>query len=245
MKTVRRMFILLICMMSMAITGCGSQAGKGISKVNSVDNVIASQINEAQQSEEETETATPEKEPDQDAEGGAESEATTEPTTEPTETSGTEPIAILTDEMINGQSGENNKKNDTGESVPVEEKKSNVDYDLTQMNSDMVYAMVYQMMVTPEQYVGKTFRMDGIFYSSYYDTTNQYYFYCVIQDALACCAQGIEFVWDDGSHIYPDEYPAEAEEIIVEGTFETYTEEGDENLYCHLVNATWEKTENG
>ena len=221
MKTVRRMFILLICMMSMAITGCGSQAGKGISKVNSVDNVIASQINEAQQSEEETETATLEQE------------------------SGTEPIAILTDEMINGQSGENNKKNDTGESVPVEEKKSNVDYDLTQMNSDMVYAMVYQMMVTPEQYVGKTFRMDGIFYSSYYDTTNQYYFYCVIQDALACCAQGIEFVWDDGTHIYPDEYPAEAEEIIVEGTFETYTEEGDENLYCHLVNATWEKTENG
>lgn len=189
MKIIRRMFILLICMMSIAITGCASQSGKGINEVNSVNNVITNQINEAQKSEEETETATLEKEPEQN-----------------------------------------------------EEKKSNVDYDLTQMNSDMVYAMVYQMMAVPEQYVGKTFRMDGIFYSSYYDTTNQYYFYCVIQDALACCTQGIEFVWDDGSHIYPDEYPEEAEEIIVEGTFETYTEEGDENLYCHLVNATWEKT---
>ena len=189
MKIIRRMFILLICMMSIAITGCASQSGKGINEVNSVNNVITNHINEAQKSEEETETATLEKEPEQD-----------------------------------------------------EEKKSNVDYDLTQMNSDMVYAMVYQMMAVPEQYVGKTFRMDGIFYSSYYDTTNQDYFYCVIQDALACCTQGIEFVWDDGSHIYPDEYPEEAEEIIVEGTFETYTEEGDENLYCHLVNATWEKT---
>lgn len=189
MKIIRRMFILLICMMSIAITGCASQSGKGINEVNSVNNVITNQINEAQKSEEETETATLEKEPEQN-----------------------------------------------------EEKKSNVDYDLTQMNSDMVYAMVYQMMAVPEQYVGKTFRMDGIFYSSYYDTTNQDYFYCVIQDALACCTQGIEFVWDDGSHIYPDEYPEEAEEIIVEGTFETYTEEGDENLYCHLVNATWEKT---
>lgn len=189
MKIIRRMFILLICMMSIAITGCASQSGKGINEVNSVNNVITNQINEAQKSEEETETATLEKEPEQN-----------------------------------------------------EEKKSNVDYDLTQMNSDMVYAMVYQMMAVPEQYVGKTFRMDGIFYSSYYDTTNQYYFYCVIQDALACCTQGIEFVWEDGSHIYPDEYPEEAEEIIVEGTFETYTEEGDENLYCHLVNATWEKT---
>lgn len=189
MKIIRKMFILLICMMSIAITGCASQSGKGINEVNSVNNVITNQINEAQKSEEETETATLEKEPEQN-----------------------------------------------------EEKKSNVDYDLTQMNSDMVYAMVYQMMAVPEQYVGKTFRMDGIFYSSYYDTTNQDYFYCVIQDALACCTQGIEFVWDDGSHIYPDEYPEEAEEIIVEGTFETYTEEGDENLYCHLVNATWEKT---
>lgn len=189
MKIIRRMFILLICMMSIAITGCASQSGKGINEVNSVNNVITNQINEAQKSEEETETATLEKEPEQN-----------------------------------------------------EEKKSNVDYDLTQMNSDMVYAMVYQMMAVPEQYVGKTFRMDGIFYSSYYDTTNQDYFYCVIQDALACCTQGIEFVWEDGSHIYPDEYPEEAEEIIVEGTFETYTEEGDENLYCHLVNATWEKT---
>lgn len=191
MKIIRRMFILLICMMSIAITGCASQSGKGINEVNSVNNVITNQINEAQKSEEETETATPEKE---------------------------------------------------NEPEQNEEKKSNVDYDLTQMNSDMVYAMVYQMMAVPEQYVGKTFRMDGIFYSSYYDTTNQDYFYCVIQDALACCTQGIEFVWDDGSHIYPDEYPEEAEEIIVEGTFETYTEEGDENLYCHLVNATWEKT---
>ena len=189
MKIIRRMFILLICMMSIAITGCASQSGKGINEVNSVNNVITNQINEAQKSEEETETAMLEKEPEQD-----------------------------------------------------EEKKSNVDYDLTQMNSDMVYAMVYQMMAVPEQYVGKTFRMDGIFYSSYYDTTNQYYFYCVIQDALACCTQGIEFVWEDGSHIYPDEYPEEAEEINGEGTFETYTEEGDENLYCHLVNATWEKT---
>ena len=43
MKAVRRMFVLLICMMSVVITGCGSQSGKGINKVNSVDNVITNQ----------------------------------------------------------------------------------------------------------------------------------------------------------------------------------------------------------
>ena len=112
-----------------------------------------------------------------------------------------------------------------------------VDYDLTQMSSDMVYATVYQMMVTPEEYEGKTFRIDGNFYATYYEATKKYYFYCIIQDATACCAQGMEFIWDDGSHIYPDEYPEDNAEIVVEGTFETYREEGDENLYCRLSDA--------
>ena len=112
-----------------------------------------------------------------------------------------------------------------------------VDYDLTQMSSDMVYATVYQMMVTPEEYEGKTFRIDGNFYATYYEATKKYYFYCIIQDATACCAQGMEFIWDDGSHIYPDEYPEDNAEIVVEGTFETYMEDGDENLYCRLSDA--------
>ena len=112
-----------------------------------------------------------------------------------------------------------------------------VDYDLTQMSSDMVYATVYQMMVTPEEYEGKTFRIDGNFYATYYEATKKYYFYCIIQDATACCAQGLEFIWDDGSHIYPDEYPEDNAEIVVEGTFETYREDGDENLYCRLSDA--------
>ena len=112
-----------------------------------------------------------------------------------------------------------------------------VDYDLTQMSSDMVYATVYQMMVMPEEYEGKTFRIDGNFYATYYEATKKYYFYCVIQDATACCAQGMEFVWENGTHIYPDEYPEDNAEIVVEGTFETYKEEGDQNLYCRLSDA--------
>lgn len=61
-----------------------------------------------------------------------------------------------------------------------------VDYDLTQMSSDMVYATVYQMMiVTPEEHEGKTFRIDGNFYTTI-TKLQKYYFYCIIQDATAC-----------------------------------------------------------
>lgn len=113
-------------------------------------------------------------------------------------------------------------------------------YDLTIMNSEMVYAMVYQMMADPNTYLGKTFRIEGTYYAVYYEATAQYYHYCLIQDALACCAQGIEFIWGDGSHVYPKDYPDENAKIVVEGTFETYKEDGDDILYCRLKDATME-----
>lgn len=165
------------------------------------------------------------------------------------------------DKVINNQIANEDRKNETTESEEasfnVESSKDTedtmsgvedarntdgtVDYDLTQMSSDMVYATVYQMMVTPEGYEGKTFRIDGNFYATYYEATKKYYFYCVIQDATACCAQGMEFVWEDDSHIYPNEYPEDNAEIVVEGTFETYKEEGDQNLYCRLSDAILQK----
>lgn len=138
--------------------------------------------------------------------------------------------------QIQGSTLENTQKEnqETQENRPED---SSVDYDLTQMGSDMVYATVYQMMMTPEQYEGKTFRIQGSFHAEYYEPTQKYYEYCIIKDAMACCAQGLEFVWGDGSHTYPDEYPEENQEIMVEGIFETYTEEGDTHMYCRLSDA--------
>lgn len=115
---------------------------------------------------------------------------------------------------------------------------SSADYDLTEMNSDMVYATVYQLMSDPDQYVGKTFRMEGTYYANYYEATDQYYHCCIVADATSCCAQGLEFVWGDGTHVYPDEYPQDDTEIIVEGTLETYDEDGIQ--YVHLVDASLE-----
>lgn len=118
---------------------------------------------------------------------------------------------------------------------------ADVDYDLTAMSSDMVYATVYQLMTEPDSYIGKTFRMEGAYYASYYESTDTYYHFCVIQDATACCSQGLEFIWGDGTHVYPDEYPKEGDTVTVEGTFATYREEGDENLYCRLENAVLDR----
>jgi len=120
-----------------------------------------------------------------------------------------------------------------------ETKSDSVDYDLTEMSSDMVYAVVYHMMIDPATYIGKSFRIEGLYYAFYNEPADLYHHYCIVQDAAACCAQGLEFVWDDGTHVYPDEYPEDNTKVIIEGTFETYHMEGDSNLYGRLKDATF------
>ena len=134
------------------------------------------------------------------------------------------------------QTEEKDKKKestDTSENTETED----VDYDLTEMNSDMVYATVYQMMMEPEQYEGKTIRIDGNYYISKDEATGNTYHFCVIKDALACCAQGLEFVRKNEEELSDEDYPEQETEIIVQGTFETYKEPNDETLYCRITDA--------
>ena len=109
-----------------------------------------------------------------------------------------------------------------------------VDVDLTALSSTMVYSEVYNMLTAPEDYMGKTIKMNGAF--NYYEDTvnNVTYYACVIMDATACCAQGLEFVPQD-KYSFPDDFPPDGEEITVTGVFDTYTL--DDYTYCTLRNA--------
>jgi hypothetical protein len=109
-----------------------------------------------------------------------------------------------------------------------------IDIDLTTLSATVVYSEVYDMMFYPENYVGKTVKMDGMF-TYYYDEANdRYYFACIIMDATACCSQGIEFEPSE-EFTYPDDFPEDGEDICVVGVFDTYEEDGF--TYCTLRNA--------
>lgn len=110
---------------------------------------------------------------------------------------------------------------------------SDIDIDLTRLSSTMVYSEVYNMMNSPESYVGKVIRMDGKLAVYKYPERN--YYTCIIQDATACCQQGMEFLWA-GNHKYPEDYPNEGDNIIVTGVFDIYYE--GENKYVQLKNAS-------
>ena len=66
--------------------------------------------------------------------------------------------------------------------------------DLTKLSSTMVYSEVYNMLYTPDDYIGKTVKMKGAF--AYYEDpeTKEQYFACIIADAMACCSQGLDFI---------------------------------------------------
>lgn len=136
------------------------------------------------------------------------------------------------EEIANKNNKTTKSVENNAQAVTNDSNNGEIDVDLTKMSSTMVYSEVYNMISTPDKYVGKIVKMRGAFalYENQEKTKN--YFAVIIKDATACCSQGLEFIWQ-GEHKYPDDYPEVNSDITVVGRFETY-KEGDQT-YCHLI----------
>ncbi len=93
-----------------------------------------------------------------------------------------------------------------------------VDVDLTTLSATMVFAEVASMIRTPEHYLGKTIRMRGplMVYEANPALEIDWFYTVVVQDATACCQQGMEFVWEDGT------LPEAGTMVQVTGSYEAY-----------------------
>ncbi len=118
--------------------------------------------------------------------------------------------------------------------------KKKVDVDLTRLPTALIYGEVFNMIVEPERYEGKTVRIRGQF-NVFEDERNpikKRTFACVIMDATACCAQGMEFSLK-GSPSYPADYPKNGDEITIVGT---YSQREINGFTCtELVDCEFEK----
>lgn len=141
-----------------------------------------------------------------------------------------------TEEDVKEINEDKNEENKKAENVG-EENQKDIDYDLTEMNSDMIYATVFMVVQDPESYAGKTFKIYGNSYTFPTTEGKSMTHYCLIKDALACCAQGLEFISSNSDEKYPDD----GDEIVVTGTLESYTVEDIPMPLCRLVNAKIEK----
>ena len=133
-----------------------------------------------------------------------------------------------------------NEQESPGESEPSQPSAGKVDVDLTVLSSTMVYSEVYNMLYNdPARYLGKTVKARGTF-SIYQLVTDGVLqpdpvsYACIISDAAACCAEGMEFVLKDDL-AYPDDHPELGAGITVIGEFQSYEENG--MTWYHLVNA--------
>lgn len=105
--------------------------------------------------------------------------------------------------------------------------------DLTALTPTMVYSTVYDMITQPDKYVGEQVMMRGTC-AIYVDEQNQSFsLACIIQDATACCQQGIEFQPNDDY----DSLPEDGKDITVVGEFAVY-EKGD-YVFPYISNATY------
>lgn len=222
----KKWIVFILCgMLMITMTGCGEKqpTGRKIDTTTGVDDIM-----KAAMSERASETAKAE-----DASAGQDSEASGEVTGE----QGSEASSKATAGQGSEASGEvsedqgNSDQNTSGQLTEETEfrpghmagSSEGVDVDLTQLSSTMVYSEVFAMMMAPEDYDGKIVKMTGL-YNFYHDAmVDKDYHACVVQDATACCAQGIDFVLADEDQ---DEsaYPEIDEEITVTGEFNIYQE---------------------
>ena len=234
MKFKNKKIICLTLSMLLLLSGCGAdKADSKMNGSNKVQETIDQQI--AEESSEATTEATTEATSDAVNNSAANSE-------------GSNKTSAITEEQTTEDTAPNQEYDESQISGTVPSKdyepitdSTKIDVDLTSMDSTMVYSTVYQMLADGPSYVDQVIKMDGTYYSSTDPDTGQIYHFVIIQDATACCQQGMEFIWDDGSHVYPDDYPADETRVSVIGTFETYKDNPDDQYqYCHLVDASLE-----
>ena len=136
----------------------------------------------------------------------------------------------VSDDAGKGKSSKNKSKTNSNK----------IDVDLNNLNANVVYAQVFQMMTEPDKFIGKRIRMSGQFnvYAAQEGNPSGVteYYAIIIADAQACCQQGIEFVWP--GHTYPDGFPEVKSNASVTGIFEVYEENGKK--YCRLIADTVE-----
>ena len=86
-----------------------------------------------------------------------------------------------TDETVS--EGDGDEADESDEKDKNDKNETTADIDLTVLSSTMVYSEVYNMMVSPEDYVDKRIKMEGIFSIYYDEVSEKNYFACIIMDA--------------------------------------------------------------
>ena len=109
---------------------------------------------------------------------------------------------------------------------------SKIDYDLSNMNYNMISSITFEMLIEPQKYAGKTIKICGQFYTEVEEEIR--YFSVIIWDATLCCPAGMDFI-PPATMTFPDDFPPEETQITVTGTLRENPEDGNLLFYADTV----------
>ncbi|MDR2783531.1 MAG: hypothetical protein LBB48_06815 [Treponema sp.] len=107
-----------------------------------------------------------------------------------------------------------------------------------EIKEKMFIAQVNDVYLNPEDYFGKTIKLQGLFKSQRYEDKSYYF---VIRYGPGCCGNdgnaGFEVAWDGDFTLQP-QYPKEDDWVEATGVLKSYEEDDFPYLYIALTNLT-------
>ena len=107
-----------------------------------------------------------------------------------------------------------------------------IDFDLSNMNYNMISSITFEMLIEPEKYTDKTVKISGQFYTEVEKEVR--YYSAIIWDATLCCPAGMDFI-PPSTMKFPDDFPPEETQITVTGTLREKPEDGNLLFYANKV----------
>ena len=122
------------------------------------------------------------------------------------------------------------------------EAKQAADGQVVEIKEKMFIAQTNDVYLNPDDYLGKTLKLEGIFKTEDYGNTDKTY--ClVLRYGPGCCGNdgnaGFEVAWDGASH---EPLPKTDDWVEATGTLKSYEEDGFPYLYISLSSLVVEET---
>ncbi len=115
---------------------------------------------------------------------------------------------------------------------PQTEAAPKIDFDLSNMNYNMISSITFEMLIEPEKYTDKTVKISGQFYTEVEEEVR--YYSAIIWDATLCCPAGMDFI-PPATMKFPDDFPPEETHITVTGILRENPEDGNLLFYADKV----------
>ncbi|MBO4532906.1 MAG: hypothetical protein J5726_04325 [Treponema sp.] len=107
-----------------------------------------------------------------------------------------------------------------------------IDYDLSNMNYNMISSITFEMLIEPQKYADKTVKISGQFYTEVEEDIR--YYSVIIWDATLCCPAGMDFIPPD-TMSFPEDFPPQESQITVTGILRENAEDGNLLFYADSV----------